>query len=85
MQLSMANLHQSIPIPPTPPSGVDIFHYLTAPSLPSHPFTHHHQRAVNIESQPLPAMCDFGDVLLPENLHTYFELSVQAWTLYKAP
>ncbi len=24
-------------------------------------------------------------VLLPENLHTYFELSVQAWTLYKAP
>jgi hypothetical protein len=24
-------------------------------------------------------------VLLPENLHTYFELSAQAWTLYKAP
>ncbi len=24
-------------------------------------------------------------VLLPENLHTYFELSGQAWTLYKAP
>jgi hypothetical protein len=24
-------------------------------------------------------------VLLPENLHTYFELSVQAWILYKAP
>ncbi len=24
-------------------------------------------------------------VLLPENLHTSFELSVQAWTLYKAP
>ncbi len=22
-------------------------------------------------------------VLLPENLHTYFELSAQAWTLYK--
>ncbi len=27
----------------------------------------------------------FNIVLLPENLHTYFELSVQAWTLYKAP
>jgi hypothetical protein len=26
-----------------------------------------------------------GIVLLPENLHTYFELSAQAWTLYKAP
>ncbi len=26
-----------------------------------------------------------GSVLLPENLHTYFELSVQAWILYKAP
>ena len=24
-------------------------------------------------------------VLLPENLHAYFELSVQAWILYKAP
>ena len=24
-------------------------------------------------------------VLLPENLRTYFKLSVQAWTLYKAP
>ncbi len=24
-------------------------------------------------------------VLLPENLHTYFELSAQAWNLYKAP
>jgi len=24
-------------------------------------------------------------VLLPENLHTYFELSAQAWTLYKGP
>jgi len=24
-------------------------------------------------------------VLLPENLYTYFELSVQAWILYKAP
>ena len=24
-------------------------------------------------------------VLLPENLHTYFELSAQAWILYKAP
>jgi hypothetical protein len=24
------------------------------------------------------------DVLLPENLHTYSELSAQAWTLYKA-
>jgi hypothetical protein len=24
-------------------------------------------------------------VLPPENLRTYFELSVQAWTLYKAP
>ncbi len=24
-------------------------------------------------------------VPLPENLHTYFERSVQAWTLYKAP
>jgi len=23
------------------------------------------------------------DVLLPEKLHTYFELSAQAWTLYK--
>ncbi len=23
--------------------------------------------------------------LLPENLHTYFELSAQAWILYKAP
>jgi hypothetical protein len=22
---------------------------------------------------------------MPENLHTYFELSAQAWTLYKAP
>jgi hypothetical protein len=28
---------------------------------------------------------NIGVVLLPENLHTYFELSVQAWTLYKAP
>jgi hypothetical protein len=33
----------------------------------------------------------FGDdgksrgVLLPENLHIYFELSAQAWILYKAP
>ncbi len=27
----------------------------------------------------------FMGVLLPENLHTYFELSAQAWTLYKAP
>ncbi len=27
----------------------------------------------------------FVIVLLPENLHTYFELSAQAWTLYKAP
>jgi hypothetical protein len=26
-----------------------------------------------------------NSVLLPENLHTYFELSAQAWTLYKAP
>jgi len=24
-------------------------------------------------------------VLLPENLRAYFELSTQAWTLYKAP
>ncbi len=24
-------------------------------------------------------------VLLPQNLHTYFKLSVQAWILYKAP
>ncbi len=24
-------------------------------------------------------------VLLPENFHTYFELSAQAWTLFKAP
>jgi hypothetical protein len=27
----------------------------------------------------------FISVLLPENLHTYFELSAQAWILYKAP
>ncbi len=27
----------------------------------------------------------FTFVLLPENLHTYFEISAQAWTLYKAP
>ncbi len=27
----------------------------------------------------------FISVLLPENLRAYFELSVQAWILYKAP
>ncbi len=26
-----------------------------------------------------------GAVLLPENLRAYFELSAQAWILYKAP
>ncbi len=26
-----------------------------------------------------------GTVLLPKNLHAYFELSAQAWILYKAP
>ena len=26
-----------------------------------------------------------GSVLLPENLRAYFELSAQAWILYKAP
>jgi hypothetical protein len=35
-----------------------------------------------------PLIYDFErlpGVLLPENLHTYFELSAQAWILYKAP
>jgi hypothetical protein len=27
----------------------------------------------------------FISVLLPENLHAYFELSAQAWILYKVP
>jgi hypothetical protein len=35
-----------------------------------------------------PVFCDqrvIGIVFVPENLHTHFELSAQAWTLYKAP
>jgi hypothetical protein len=38
---------------------------------------------LNIELSCL-RICVFRCVLLPENLHTYFELSAQAWTLYKA-
>ena len=40
-------------------------------------------RPLNIELYCL-RICVFRCVLLPENLHTYFELSAQAWTLYKA-
>jgi hypothetical protein len=41
-------------------------------------------------SVPAPQICiaaldSFIIVLLPENLHAYFELSAQAWILYKAP
>ncbi len=34
---------------------------------------------------PLPRVSATVIVLLPENLRTYFELSAQAWILYKAP
>ncbi len=53
-------------------------------------------RCLNLVTQPdtypLPNMLDFSArvagckvVLLPENLRTCFEPSVQAWILYKAP
>jgi|688.fasta_scaffold421460_1 hypothetical protein len=41
--------------------------------------------AVKLWSGSIGTTQGIVSVLLPENLHTYLELSAQAWTLYKAP
>ncbi len=51
------------------------------PLLLAKPNSAYTQHKLNL----IPLILRISGVLLPENLHTYFELSVQAWTLYKAP